>query len=291
MFAVGFALREYGAFHFKYNTTNLNVYIASTCLIYMAPCVVIYLFWVFTTYQTEPTRMLTDIYHSPLLELANFHVLGRILYFVPYCAPLHPGRVLTTFGFLSSLVEIFNAIGVSYLANTSLPEKITKLGDVMMKTGLVLQIVVICLFLLCAGIFHRRCAKAGVTRSRKVSTPMQIMYISTALVLARTIYRTVEYFGFDRFESNDAGPEYSPILRYEWFFYFFEATLMFTNSSMWAAFHPRRYLPLNKRIYLERDGVTETEGPGWNDERSYWMTFLDPFGCMHMHRRSHAQEK
>lgn len=39
MFTVGFALREYGAFHFDYNTTNLNVYIASTCLIYMAPYV------------------------------------------------------------------------------------------------------------------------------------------------------------------------------------------------------------------------------------------------------------
>ena len=37
MFAVGFALREYGAFNYTFNTQNLNIYIASTCLIYMAP--------------------------------------------------------------------------------------------------------------------------------------------------------------------------------------------------------------------------------------------------------------
>lgn len=37
MFAVGFALREYGAFNYIDTTSNLNVYIASTCLIYMAP--------------------------------------------------------------------------------------------------------------------------------------------------------------------------------------------------------------------------------------------------------------
>lgn len=37
MFTVGFALREYGAFNYLYTTANLNIYIASTCLIYMAP--------------------------------------------------------------------------------------------------------------------------------------------------------------------------------------------------------------------------------------------------------------
>lgn len=210
---------------------------------------------------------------------------------MPYCAPLHPGRVLTTFGALSSLVEIFNAIGVSYLANTSLPEKITKLGDALMKTGLILQVVVIFLFLLCAGIFHYRCAKAGVIKNRKLWTPIQIMYISTVLVLIRTIYRTVEYFGFDRYDTKQTGSGYSPIVRYEWFFYVFEAALMFTNSSMWAVFHPRRYLPVNKRIYLERDGVTEVEGPGWKDERPNWMSFVDPFGCLDAHRKSFAREK
>lgn len=37
MFTAGFALREYGAFNYYNTTVNLNIYIASTCLIYMSP--------------------------------------------------------------------------------------------------------------------------------------------------------------------------------------------------------------------------------------------------------------
>lgn len=192
--------------------------------------------------------------------------------------------MLTTFGFLSSMVEVLNAIGVSYLANRSLPEKLTKLGDALLKAGLVLQIAVIALFVLCTGVFHQRCARAGVTRNRRVSVPLWIMYLSTVLILVRTIYRTVEQFGFDALTKSEEGAEPSPIFRYEWFFWVFEATLMLVNSCMWTVFHPRRYLPVNNRIYLERDGVTETEGPGWKDERPTWVTFLDPFGCLTLHR-------
>lgn len=230
--------------------------------------------------------------NRPLVELANFHVLGHILYFVPYCAPLHPGRVLTTFGLLSALVETFNAIGVTYLANTSLPEDIKKLGDTLIKIGLALQIVVIALFILCTGIFHYRCSKAGVTGNGKVSTPLLVMYISTCLVLTRTIYRTVEHFGFDTLlMSIRTDIVLSPILTYEWFFYVFEASLMLINSSMWTIFHPRRFLPVNKRIYLEKDGVTETEGAEWKDKRPQWVTFLDPVGCLQLHRQSDRQNK
>ncbi|KAJ4417347.1 hypothetical protein N0V82_006211 [Gnomoniopsis sp. IMI 355080] len=249
MFTVGFALRDYGAFdNYLYTTENLNIYIASICLIYMSP---------------------------PLLELANFHVLGRILYFIPYCAPLHPGRVLTTFGFLSALVESLNAVGVEYLADNSLPQNLVSLGSILLKTGLVLQLVVIALFILCTAIFHHRCAQLGLTRNKKVAVPLRVMYVSTGLVLVRTVYRTVEYFGYDRSRAADQS---SPILRYEWFFYLLEATPMLLNSFMWSVFHPRRYLPGNNREFLERDGITETEGHGWKDERSMWVTFLDPFG-------------
>src|SRR4051794_40424114 len=43
---------------------------------------------------------------SPLYELGNYYILGRILYFVPHCSPIHPGRVLTTFAAISSIVEV-----------------------------------------------------------------------------------------------------------------------------------------------------------------------------------------
>lgn len=238
----------------------------------------------------------------PILELANFHVLGRILYFVPYCAPIHPGRVLTTFGLLSLLVEVLNGIGASFLANPRLPESLGRLGDAILKTGLALQIAVIALFFLCTGVFHVRCARAGVLsgggggsqsggQRRRVSTPLLVMYVSTALVLVRTIYRSVEYFGFDRLAKAAAADEISPLLRYEWFFYVFDASVMLVNSCLWTVFHPRKYLPANNRIYLEHDGVTETEGPEPKVERSSWMMFLDPFGCLGSAAKRWSQRK
>lgn len=41
-------------------------------------------------------------------------MLGRILYYVPYYSPIHPGRVLTTFAALSMLIEALNGTGSSY---------------------------------------------------------------------------------------------------------------------------------------------------------------------------------
>ena len=41
--------------------------------------------------------------------------------------------------------------------------------------------------------------------------------------------------------------------------------------------HPGRFLPVNKKRYLEVDGKAERMGPGWIDERSTWKTFVDPF--------------
>lgn len=254
LFLVGFALRSYGTFHYS----NLNVYIASQIFIYCAP---------------------------PILELANYHVLGRILYYIPYFAPLHPGRTLTTFGFLSGIVEVMNAIGVSYIANKNLPDGLTNFGHALMKTSLILQVVVIVLFCLIAGIFHRRCMKAGIN-SKKVHAPLMTLYTSMAIILVRTVYRIVEHFSISSIPKNP-GPNYnvmrlSPIVRYEWFFYVFEAALMLANSCLWNIRHPRYYLPENYHVYLAQDGKTEIEGPGWKNNRPWLVTFIDPFDCIGM---------
>lgn len=225
---------------------------------------------------------------SPLLELANFHILGRILYYVPYCAPMHPGRILTTFSILSALVEALNAIGVVYLSNRSLPQSLVTLGQSLMKAGLCLQLAVIVLFLaLSAGVFHRRCAHLGLlSKSRNLRIPLLVLYVSTTLVLIRTVYRVVEYFTLATLESevtdssSGTATTISPLLRYEWFFYVFEASVMLGNVVLWAWFHPRRYLPASELVMLEKDGVTEVEGPGWEDDRNWLMTTIDPCGCL-----------
>ncbi|KAA8641287.1 RTA1 domain-containing protein [Aspergillus tanneri] len=254
MFTIGFATREYGAFNYMDSDANLAVYIVSTCMIYMAP---------------------------PILELANYHILGHVLYYIPYHSPMHPGRVFTTFGMLSTIVEVMNALGVSNLANHKLPESRRKTGEILMKASLIVQVGVLLLFCVLAAIFQRRCVRDGIW-TRRVSVPLWTLYISTFLILIRCVYRIVEHFGFSSLgpESLKDGEEISYILRYEWFFYVFEAAVMLVNTLMWNLWHPRRYLPQHKSTYLAQDGITELEGPGWKDNRPWLVTLIDPFGWL-----------
>ncbi|KAH8648539.1 RTA1 like protein-domain-containing protein [Xylariales sp. PMI_506] len=267
LFIAGYILREYGAFNYDIrNATDIYLYMASTALIYMAP---------------------------PLLELANYHVLGRILYFVPYLSPLHPGRVLTSFGALSVVVEVLNAIGASYSLNPALPENLRTAGTALAKASLIIQIVVIGLFAVLAGLFHRRCAAAvagGLHRHRGIRVPLNTLYVSMALILVRCVYRTVEYFSMSPSGSSIAtAADLSPVVTHEWYYWVFEASLMLLNSLLWSVWHPARYLPRNKNVYLERDGVTEVEGPGWDDDRSFWVTLMDPFGMMKTKEQQRAR--
>ncbi|CAK7271727.1 hypothetical protein SEPCBS57363_004771 [Sporothrix epigloea] len=247
LFTAGYITREVGAFYYS----NVDVYIVTIVLVYAAP---------------------------PVFELANYIVLGRILYYVPHLSPIHPGRVLTTFAAISSVVEALNANGASYSANTSLPQSKQNMGHILIKVSLILQLVVVVLFLLLAIIFHRRTLRAGIHNAR-LTNALTTLYCSEALLLTRTIYRVVEYFSVDQLHDADGiDPNtLSPILRYEWFFYVFEASLMLCNTFLINVRHPRRYLPKSTKTYLARDGVTEITGPGYKEERNFVMTLIDPF--------------
>lgn len=216
---------------------------------------------------------------SPLYEAANYHILGRVLFYVPYHSPIHPGRVWTTFAMLAAVVESLSGVGASYSANVSLPASMQDTGKALMKTALILQLVIINTFVVLAVTFHRRCLKAGI-HNAKVNSSLLTLYISTALIEARTIYRTVEYFGLAdvRIHSGMDLSELPPEYRYEWFFYVFEAMLMVMNAFLWNFRHSRKYLPANTKVFLSPDdGVTEVEGPGYKDSRSFMATLLDPF--------------
>ncbi|KAI1275035.1 RTA1 like protein-domain-containing protein [Xylaria sp. FL0933] len=247
LFVGGFIARVLGAF----DNTNIIKYIVSIVLTYAAP---------------------------PLYELANYYILGRILYFAPHCSPIHPGRVLTTFAAVSAIIESLNGVAASYVANVSLPRHLQDLGHTLFKVALILQLVVIILFVSLATTFYWRCRKNNINHT-KVNQPLLTLYISSAIIFVRTIYRTVEYFEVDAVSYTQGldHPPQSPILRYEWFFYVFEAALMLTNSVLLNARHPRRWLPQSTRLYLAKDGVTEIMGPGYKEDRSLIATLLDPF--------------
>ncbi|KAI0010165.1 putative RTA1 domain protein [Xylariaceae sp. FL0662B] len=243
LFTAGYALREYGAFNYLYNTQNLIIFILSQVFIYVCP---------------------------PLLELANYHVLGRILYYVPHLAPLPAGKILPTFGGLIGLVEALNALGVALSSKPSSSSRTQELGSNLTVAAIAIQLCVILIFVLLTAIFHRRCAKANL-HNRAVSTPLHTLYTSMALILIRSIYRLVEHLGNTTVDLDNPQSlmNLSPILRYEWFFYVFEATLMLINSVLWNVWSPGRYLPKNYLVYLAQDGSTEIEGEDGLDSRPF----------------------
>ncbi|KAI1080270.1 RTA1 like protein-domain-containing protein [Whalleya microplaca] len=248
VFVAGFIARELGAFDYK----DLVKYIVSICLCYAAP---------------------------PLYELANYYVLGRILYFVPYYSPIHPGRVLTTFAAISMVIETLNGVGASYVSNQSLPTKTQQAGKTLLQAALVMQLVVVTLFITLAVTFQIRCRRNGINHV-KVNQALLTLYVSSTIIMVRCIYRAVEFF--DLSNANYSSPDFdpstlSPIIRYEWFFYVFEATLMLCNSVLLNIRHPRRWLPKSTKVYLARDGITEIRGPGYQQERNFLVTLVDPF--------------
>ena len=177
------------------------------------------------------------------------------------------------------LVEVMNALGVSYIANVNVSESRNKLGHTLMKISLILQLIVITLFVLLAGIFQRRSSRGGI-KTKRVSAPLLTLYTSTFLILVRCIYRTIEHFAFSGTRAGADPDTFSPLVRYEWYFYVFEASVMLVNSVLWNLRHPRRSLPERSSTYLAQDGSTDLEGPGWKDTRPFVMTLLDPFGWL-----------
>ncbi|KAK3295367.1 uncharacterized protein B0H64DRAFT_424132 [Chaetomium fimeti] len=246
LFTVGYALREYGALdNYLYSTTTktpLIIFIVSQIFIYICP---------------------------PLLELANYHVLARVFYYVPYCSPLPPGRVLAIFGGSMVAVELLNSLGVSFAANpASSPEQQT-LGSHLTIAAVALQLAIILIFFILAGLFHRRLSKASI-HAQPVKAMLTTLYTSMALIFARCVYRLVEHAGNTKVEltSLAALRSLSPLLRHEAFFYVFEASLMLLNSALWNVWHPGRFLPHDNLTYLARDGSGEVRREETPDGRT-----------------------
>ena len=231
-------------------------------------------------------------HRSPLLELANYHVLGRIFYYVPYFAPLPPGRVLSIFGFLMAFVETLNALGVALNSN---PHGSSQgLGSILTLIALALQVCVILVFILLAALFQLRCSRAKI-HSKSVKILLITLYASMTLIFVRCIYRLVEHVGNTSIELDhpETFQSLNPLLRYEWFFFVFESTFMLLNSALWNVWNPARYLPKSYNIYLSRDGKTEVEGDESVDERTilakigHAVTFGLFFSNVKMHRQFH----
>ncbi|KAL2167199.1 hypothetical protein VTG60DRAFT_1611 [Thermothelomyces hinnuleus] len=188
--------------------------------------------------------------------MTNSVILGWLFHFVPYFAPMHPGRMVVLVAAFTAGIELLSITGIaSYLA---------------------LQLVVSGIYFVLVGIYHICCVR-GRINNPQVMRPLFISYASMLLYLRRTTYRLVEHFGVPLSRREGDGSELHPVLRGEWDFLVFEATFILLAVMVWIVGPPSRLLPSDPRMYLAQDGKTVLKGPGWEDSRSMTETFFNPF--------------
>ncbi|KAL8940963.1 MAG: hypothetical protein Q9211_002028 [Gyalolechia sp. 1 TL-2023] len=249
LFVAAFAVREASAFH----PQNLDLFIASTVLLLLAP---------------------------PVYALLNYVVLGRTLYYIPHLSPIYPGRAITTFVGLDVVIGIISANGGAKFADPDATPSELSTGRALRRASILLQLISFFLFVLLEAVFHRRCQKAGILapkptpearqRARKVRRVLYLMYISSAIISSRHVFRVVDVW---------QGPQ-GYLHTHEWPLYIFDGLIMFVNALMLNIRHPMRYLPSDIKIYLSKDGTTERLGPGWDDSRSFLIGLIDPFDLL-----------
>ncbi|PGH14372.1 hypothetical protein AJ80_05962 [Polytolypa hystricis UAMH7299] len=237
IFMVGYIVREVCA-HGKYG--DLNLFITATVMLFVAP---------------------------PLYLAANSIFLGRLLYYIPWLSPMHPGRVVSTFLGLDFIVEVLTSSGASIASNLSNPPDRLQTGSLLIKISLFAQLVLFFSFFVVVATFHYRVHKAGIRNNRSLRVMIYMLYASTVLITIRNIYRLTEYF-------EGWGSEMGGVEAYFWCL---DAVPTLLNSAMMNVFPPASYLPRSRLTYLARDCVTERQGPGWVDNRPVWKTIVDPF--------------
>jgi hypothetical protein len=218
----------------------------------------------------------------PIYAATAYNILGRLYYYLPMHAPLHPGRTYTTFVWLGMLVETLTAAGASRASagHAMQLDDVWRTGGYLFSASLLLQGVIECGFISMVALIHRRAARSGML-PRNVRMICIMLYGTSTLVIVRCIARAIESFGMYSITMDSCGPLCEFVYLHEWYLYAFEAAPMVLYTFWINALHPGRVLPSDFKRYLDVDGVTERMGPGWLDKRSRWVTFLSPFQTSH----------
>lgn len=108
-------------------------------------------------------------------------------------------------------------------------------GDYIIIAGLILQIVVFMLFITCCVVFNHGMITHLKKTERVVDLPWQswfnMLYITSAAILARNIYRVIEFVG-------QAIDQNGYILTHEWPLYVFDAALMLFVMASFYILYP-----------------------------------------------------
>ena len=231
-----------------YNDQNIDIFVAQYVLLFVGP---------------------------PLFAGAEYFIFGRVLAYVPYHTPIHPGRVLTTFVFFDMIVEVLAINGASAMASAKTVKERNS-GMVRMEVALILQSLLEVIFLSAVNLIERRC-RQGKLFPRNLKIVCYVLYVTSAMMLVRCVYRIVE--GFEAMNCTIDDPNCGAVDRHEWFFYVFEVANIFLFVMLLTIFPPGKYLPPTDKVYLDPVDGTERVGPGFAnaDKRPFLYTLVDPF--------------
>lgn len=155
-----------------------------------------------------------------------------------------------------AIVEALNSLGVAFAANSSSSSAQQSLGGRLIVAAVSIQIGIILVFFTFVLLFCLRCRRAAVV-SPAVLNLLRVLPASMVLIFARCMYRLIEHTQEFHIDVSDlvSMESLSPLLRFEIYFYIFEAGLILINSVLWNIWNPGRLLPSDERIYLALDGM------------------------------------
>jgi tellurite resistance protein TehA-like permease len=150
------------------------------------------------------------------------------------------------------LTFIIQAGGSGMMVSSDL----TNICEAIVIAGLVIQVASFCLFLVTAIIFYTRMRSEPTAASRDPSHPwrqhLYSLYAISGLVLARSIFRVVEYV-----MGNEGYP-----LTHEWTLYIFDAVPMFAAMVVFAVWCPSNFKPFILALDFPGGEVGEAGFPG-----------------------------
>ncbi|KAH7123072.1 RTA1 like protein-domain-containing protein [Dactylonectria macrodidyma] len=196
--------------------------------------------WTFAPYVMQSLLLLL----GPTCYAASIYmVLGRLIRLLnaeEYS--LIRSSWLTKFFLLGDVLSIaLQGIGGGKLVNAETEDEKSK-GENIIIGGLVVQILFFSLFMVVTCLFHFKVNKKPTLRMSTMDSSwrrlLSVLYITSILILIRSIFRLIEYaMGHD-----------SELQSKEVYIYVLDALPMLVASVLCNVFHPSRYLVSGKQI-------------------------------------------
>ena len=168
---------------------------------------------------------------GPALFAASIYMcLGRIIRSVraQHLSMIEPRKLTRTF-VIGDVISFLIQGGAAGLMVTG---KHARMGEGFVIVGLMVQVIAFGLFAITAVIFQRRLARNPTPESRTSSIAwrqsMRMLYVVSALIMVRSIFRVIEYA---------MGQNGYP-LEHEWTLYIFDSMLMFCVMVVYCSWYP-----------------------------------------------------